>query len=1581
MAVKLKIHSLFFLSMMLFLQSCLELNTASVEETIEEGGTTIPLPTVSAPAQITIDEDTNTGPVIFKVKNLFSKRTLCSPKTKYTFDNTTLLENAGISVSGFFPDCQILIQSLPEQFGNAVINFTFYNFEGEEVTHQLNLVVDEVDDPPSLSDTADQVGTEDQDIGPIDFTIEDDITNFNCTDVILTTGNSTVLPTSRITISGTAPYCKIAFSPVPDTYGSSTVTLRFFDGTHLVEDTIETTFNEFNDPPSYTTAPVNQVGNEDQTISHIPVKIADIDTTLVCTNAFSVSSSNTTLLEASDFTFSGTAPDCLISYTPKADAFGSSTITLSLTDGTNTITDTFLVTVNSVNDAPSISTVIDQTSYEDNSTSAVNFTISDTETNLNCVTDITATSTNTTLLQNAKIAITGSAPNCSFTLTPEANESGTSTVTLRVSDGTTTTDETFTYNVTAVDDQPTLTLPSGQTILEDQSLGPVVFTASDQETVVDCTNDISVSSGDTSLIQNSSITLGGAAPNCTFSLTPEAGKFGNTALTFTLTDSVSSVSVLKVINIEVTAVEDSPEFTMPAIPLVYRNGETGELDFTLRDDEQALNCVTSITVASTDTTLIPIANVILSGTAPNCKMNIIPAATLSGTSTITLTATDGSGLSVDTDEAFLVTVDPQEEDPVVSVLTPLDDATGVSVDSNLTIQFDEDIAAGTGLILIKKDSDDSIIESIDITSSDVDITDDTLTINPTLDFPSHTDLYIELPAGIIVDVDKGNSFAGILLKTDWSFATKGTPFDNNFNFSIGSEYLCESGGCNSNYVMVSSGSASLLPLDLTVDSTSEYTSGNSAGVSESSSNLLLDSSYNRNSFHESWVPKFSNVVAYYSFDNDVNDASGSANTHNGTNSGMTYLTTSKVGTHSGSFDGADSVSINDHTDFDIGVGDKVSFSLWLKSTSTPANAYIIFDKREKVAADWTGYGLTYVNSNRLRVMLYRSSGTSSTTLDSSTVFNTGEWFHVGVTIDRDSTINLFVNGRLENTTNISAYSASDFSNSSNLVIGAKSEAASAYIPFVGELDEMIVWNDSVSSDQMKQIYHHQKATYTGEHKSKVFNLGKSSSWPGINWQAMHPYQKELPGSLGNESQSDYNSLVTSIGTYGDSDLSNSLIGLWHFNSSHDDFSNNSNTLTPDGATISSFSMFGAGSLLFDGVSDHTEVTDPVDGSLDVDTRDFSISLWVYSRDFAAATNDFLVLKDDDDASSNGFGLYIEDGHLKGYVDNSATEAVALSVEEIRSNVWNHIVYRVDRGVLQQLFINGKEVTYTTQDTPHTEDLSNTRAFIIGSDEAGVSPFRGYIDEVAIWNRAINIGEVQELYRRGANRIKFQVRSCAASDCTDQDALSGDGWIGPGGDNQSFFSEAQNCVSVDGSGDCNGDINLSRPYFEFADFVTAPTDNQYFQWRAIFESDDENDACFGSTCMPTLNNVSLNAKTGSLVTGSDIERYWGAIPKIENNLSLSFSDITSITLTETGSCAMRYQISNDGGATYYYHTGAAWAASANETTHTNTKAQLEANITSFAPSAPPSSDFKFKVLMDSDTDQTCGIDNINIVGED
>ncbi|MGC8743067.1 MAG: hypothetical protein ACP5T0_04220 [Verrucomicrobiia bacterium] len=106
-----------------------------------------------------------------------------------------------------------------------------------------------------------------------------------------------------------------------------------------------------------------------------------------------------------------------------------------------------------------------------------------------------------------------------------------------------------------------------------------------------------------------------------------------------------------------------PAVSQIANQTIQMNHSTGTIPFTVSDDWTPANNLL-ITAASTNTDLIPTANIVLSGTGTNRTVTVTPISGQTGESLITITVTDDSGESASV--SFLVTVLAPNNPPVIS---------------------------------------------------------------------------------------------------------------------------------------------------------------------------------------------------------------------------------------------------------------------------------------------------------------------------------------------------------------------------------------------------------------------------------------------------------------------------------------------------------------------------------------------------------------------------------------------------------------------------------------------------------------------------------------------------------------------------------------------------------------------------------------------------------------------------------------------------------------------------------------------------------------------------------------------------
>ncbi|MCX6179510.1 MAG: Ig-like domain-containing protein [Chlorobiales bacterium] len=107
--------------------------------------------------------------------------------------------------------------------------------------------------------------------------------------------------------------------------------------------------------------------------------------------------------------------------------------------------------------------------------------------------------------------------------------------------------------------------------------------------------------------------------------------------------------------------------------------------------------------------------------------------------------------------------------PTISTYSPADGATGIAVGSDIVITFSEAVQRGTGLIELHSGSaTGALVASYDAASStNLTVSGNTLTLNPTADLANGAHYFVTLAAGSIKDV-AGNHYAGT---TGYDFST------------------------------------------------------------------------------------------------------------------------------------------------------------------------------------------------------------------------------------------------------------------------------------------------------------------------------------------------------------------------------------------------------------------------------------------------------------------------------------------------------------------------------------------------------------------------------------------------------------------------------------------------------------------------------------------------------------------------------------------------------------------------------------------------------------------------------------------
>ncbi|MBP9902294.1 MAG: hypothetical protein KBH45_12595 [Verrucomicrobia bacterium] len=256
-------------------------------------------------------------------------------------------------------------------------------------------------------------------------------------------------------------------------------------------------------------------------------------------------SSNPGLIPNPTVSYTSPNPTGTIAFTPVALAFGSATLTVTVNDGgasNNIVTRSFTVTVNSVNQSPTLTALANITINESAGLQTVNLAgITSGATNEAQTLTVTATSSNPGLIPNPTVSYTSPNPTGTIAFTPVALAFGSATLTVTVNDGGASNNiVTRSFTVT-VNQLPTISPITDQVIVINSATAPLPFTIGDSESSVSSLT-LSASSANLSLVQNTNIVFGGTDGNRSVTVTPLPGQTGIVDITISVNDGTGSAN-------------------------------------------------------------------------------------------------------------------------------------------------------------------------------------------------------------------------------------------------------------------------------------------------------------------------------------------------------------------------------------------------------------------------------------------------------------------------------------------------------------------------------------------------------------------------------------------------------------------------------------------------------------------------------------------------------------------------------------------------------------------------------------------------------------------------------------------------------------------------------------------------------------------------------------------------------------------------------------------------------------------------------------------------------------------------------
>ncbi len=460
----------------------------------------------------------------------------------------------------------------------------------------------------------------------------------------------------------------VNYAPEANFYGTDSFTYTIADGRGGTDTaTVTATVAEVNDAPSFTKG-TNPSVNEDAGLQTAAGWATNLNAGPANESGqlldFILSNDNPALFAGQP----AIAANGTLTYTPAADANGSATVTVSIHDdggvlnaGVDTSTaQSFTITVNAVNDAPSFVKGADQSANEDGGAQSV----------ANWATAMSAgpadeagqalnflVSNDNNALFAAQPAIAGDG---TLTYTPSANVNGTAVVSVRLHDagGTsnggvdTSAAQTFTISVGAVNDAPSFTKGADQAVLEDAGTRAVANWAT----------NFSPGPADESgqqvlayvVLSNSNAALFSVAPavanDGTLSFTPATNASGVATVTVAVRDNGgvanggADTSAPQSFTITVTAVNDAPAFTKGANPIVTEDSGSQTMPgwataMSAGPSDESGQALTFQVTGSSNPLLFAAAPAV----SANGTLTFTPAPNASGSAMITLVLSDDGG--------------------------------------------------------------------------------------------------------------------------------------------------------------------------------------------------------------------------------------------------------------------------------------------------------------------------------------------------------------------------------------------------------------------------------------------------------------------------------------------------------------------------------------------------------------------------------------------------------------------------------------------------------------------------------------------------------------------------------------------------------------------------------------------------------------------------------------------------------------------------------------------------------------------------------------------------------------------------
>ena len=416
------------------------------------------------------------------------------------------------------------------------------------------------------------------------------------------------------------------------------------------------------------------------------------------------------------------------------------------------------------------------------------------------------------------------------------------------------------------------------------------------------------------------------------------------------------------------------------------------------------------------------------------------------------------------------------------------------------------------------------------------------------------------------------------------------------------------------------------------------------------------------------------------------DATDESGNYNGTASNVTYST--GVFGQAGVFNGSSSIINLPNNSFNFTT---VSVSFWLKLNSITGEEYVL-DVYDQASGSARGYAISTDASNKIKFRAWDNNNFAEVFSSSTLSLNT--WYYIAMVATQTSA-SIYINGSLDNSGSLNGFS---FQAQQSTSIGAiRLTAGGGSLAFLdGSLDQVRIFNTTLTPLEVESLYR-ERTVVCGGQADTLDILGDNS--------CIATYQ--LNGNA-NDLSGNYSGTPTDV-SYGVGEFD--LAGVFNGSSSYI----NLDSLTSFFGqkivnTVSLWFKINSTGNYYTIITDYAQTS--LNIGIDMETNG---TISVYNR-YSNATTVLTTTSSYDDGNWHNIIISNNLSTISGYIDGQLFDS-----DSVSQNSWN--------GSSSQRFTLG--AVYLTQNSAYAQH------------------FGGSIDQVRIFNKALNSTEVTTLYNETA----------------------------------------------------------------------------------------------------------------------------------------------------------------------------------------------------------------------------------------